>query len=168
VPLQRISSRLFFSLQFFDGGSRRNPGHAGCGAALFTTDSSVAMDTDSAYLGVATSNVAEYQGLILGLKLAYNHGIRVVDIRGDSNLVINQLNSDWKVNNEKLKALLATVHSMLPKFDEWNASHVYREQNSVADGLVNDAIDEGIAGHRSVRTPSEEMYCKDCRAKMLR
>jgi ribonuclease HI len=148
---------LSLALQFYDGGSRSNPGHAGCGAILYAFPKDV-IDTDSAYLGVATNNVAEYQGLILGLKLALKHGIRGVDISGDSKLVKQQVLGHWQVNDEKLRVLWDVAHSLLSKFDDWNVNHVRRNDNDVADRLVNEAIDAGLGGKRSVRTPSRELF----------
>jgi ribonuclease H / adenosylcobalamin/alpha-ribazole phosphatase len=71
-------------MQYFDGGSRANPGPAGCGAAVYPEFGSTPIATASAYLGTATSNEAEYQGLILALKLARDRGASRVAIHGDS------------------------------------------------------------------------------------
>lgn len=91
-------ARRCYPAQYFDGGSRGNPGEAGCGAALFRHDArSSPVATRSAYLGKATSNEAEYQGLIMGLQLAAQQGAREVAIRGDSKLVISQLLGQWQV-----------------------------------------------------------------------
>lgn len=99
-------------MQYFDGGSRGNPGEAGCGAALFTGEGrGMPVATRSAYLGKATSNEAEYQGLIMGLQLAVSRGAREVAIRGDSKLVINQLLGTWQVPLWRLCKLLVASSS---------------------------------------------------------
>lgn len=138
-------------LQFFDGGARRNPGPAGCGAAVLPTDGAAhPLATRSAYLGTATSNEAEYQGLILGLQLALDHGATEISICGDSKLVVNQLLGRWQVRNERLARLLDVINtSLLPRFDRWKVKHVYREDNSLADRLANQAMDAGMRGERA-------------------
>ena len=144
-------------VQYFDGGSRRNPGPAGCGAALFATGSSTPVATASAYLGEATSNEAEYQGLIMGLQLALRHGVRAVLIRGDSKLVVSQLVGSWQVKKPHLAALLDLVNArLLPRIERWQAKHVRRESNAVADRLANEAMDKGARGAEPC-LPSDEL-----------
>jgi ribonuclease HI len=147
-------------VQFFDGGSRSNPGPAGCGACIYSDDDgshAPLLATASAFLGVATSNEAEYQGLILGLKLALDNGAREVSIHGDSKLVVNQVLGQWQARNHRLARLLALVNgSLLPRFDQWRVQHVYREGNKLADELANEAMDSGRRGACSM-LPSESL-----------
>lgn len=144
--------------QYFDGGSRGNPGLAGCGAALFPPGGrGPPLDTASAYLGTATSNEAEYQGLILGLSLALRNGATDVAICGDSKLVVNQLNGVWAIRNPRLARLLAVVKGdLLPRFTRWDVRHVYREANCTADALANEAMDSAGRG-AAARLPSQNV-----------
>jgi hypothetical protein len=96
------------ALMFFDGASKRNPGDAGFGAVIFDRDSS---DTEQAlrivrevkgFMPEETNNVAEYSGLIAGLAACLEIGVKDVHVKGDSKLVINQVNGQWKVKNENL------------------------------------------------------------------
>lgn len=147
APGLHARSRARLRLQFFDGGSRGNPGLAGCGAALFPRGGGAPLDTAHAYLGTATSNEAEYQGLILGLSLALRHGATDVAICGDSKLVVNQLNGVWQIRNPRLARLLDVVKcDLLPSFGRWEVRHVYREANGVADALANEAMDSARYG----------------------
>lgn len=145
--VHNISDAAACVVQFFDGGSRCNPGPAGCGAVIFAADKPCAgrpLATAHAFIGIGTNNEAEYQGLILGLQLALKYGAREVVIHGDSILVVNQLLGQWNVKNERLSRLLNHINlHLIPKFDAWKAHHVYREANGAADALVNQAIDEG-------------------------
>jgi ribonuclease HI len=144
-------------MQYFDGGSRGNPGPAGCGTAVFDpSDKCTPVATASAYLGRATNNAAEYEGLILGLQLALRNGARHVIIRGDSMLVVRQIRGEWRAHNDHLRDLLEIVREkLLPRFDSWEVGHVYRDKNSEADALANEAMDGGRGGQRP-RLPSEE------------
>lgn len=141
-------------MQYFDGGSRRNPGPAGCGAAIFQGSSGRPLAIASEFLGDATSNEAEYQGLIMGLQLALKHGATAVAIRGDSKLVVNQLLGTWQVKKPHLADLLDLVNTrLLPRFERWQVQHVPRELNAVADAQANAAMDRGARG-ASPRLPS--------------
>jgi ribonuclease HI len=155
--VHNISDTGRCGVQFFDGGSRHNPGQAGCGAAIFAEGEPGLrrpLATAHAFLGIATCNEAEYQGLILGLQLALRHGAHEVVIHGDSKLVVKQLLGEWKVKNERLSLLLDHINSqLLPKFEAWKAQHVYRDANGVADALANLAMDEGGL----IMTPSQSL-----------
>ena len=135
--------------QYFDGGSRGNPGTAGCGAVVFfdpqnhdSLRNPNSHITAYSYLGVATNNDAEYEGLLLGLLLAYNAGVTRLNVRGDSQLVINQLTGAYNAREPRLQRLLSLARQMLRRFRHGTTSeHVYREMNRVADTLSNDAMD---------------------------
>ncbi len=123
-----------------DGGSRGNPGPAGYGALV--RDSSGAVLAERAgFLGVTTNNVAEYTGLVEGLRAA--HGIDTgarVHVRMDSRLVVEQMSGTWQIKNDALRALAARARSVFPPGQvtyEW----IPRAQNSAADALANEAMD---------------------------
>ena len=123
-----------------DGGSRGNPGPA-AGAAVLTSTDGELLSMDSALLGVATNNVAEYRGLLLGLERAHALGAREVEIIGDSELVARQLTGAYKVKHPQLRPLYEQALAALRSFDRWSIRSVPREQNADADALVNAALD---------------------------
>jgi len=126
---------------FCDGGARGNPGPAGAGTIIYNEEGKVLAE-DKKYLGKATNNVAEYQGVLLGLKLAKKQGITRVHLRLDSELIVNQLTGRYKVRDLKLRQLWQEVKHELAAFDSWQAKHIPRAENSQADFLVNQAIDK--------------------------
>ena len=125
-----------------DGASRGNPGAAGCGAVIFD-ENGVLVKELSRYLGRTTNNVAEYQGLLLGLKALHQLGARKIVVQSDSQLLVRQLNGEYQVRDEKLKVLFERALSLLRRFDSHRIVHVRREMNKVADRLANRGIDEG-------------------------
>lgn len=135
-----------FHLQFFDGGARGNPGPGGCGAAVFSTSDKNTITSSSAFLGHTTNNRAEYEGLILGLKIALESNIRTISVHGDSKLVVNQVNGRWQAHDAELTILRDhVVRNLLPQFKSWQMLHVRRENNSAADKLANAAMDRAGA-----------------------
>ena len=95
----------------------------------------------SDFIGKATNNVAEYEALIAGLEVALDRGVERLDVFLDSELVVRQVNGQYKVKDAGLKPLHAQACLLLSKFHEVDVRHVRREQNSAADALVNQAID---------------------------
>jgi ribonuclease HI len=87
-------------------------------------------------LGDGTNNQAEYLSLIELLKQAKEKGIKNISIKGDSLLVVNQVNETWKAKNSMMKRLQFEVHTLLENFDVWTLSHVYRDENKDADKLT--------------------------------
>ena len=96
---------------------------------------------DSELLGVATNNVAEYRGLLLGLELARSQGATEVEVVNDSELVAKQVNGVYKVKHPDMRPLHAQALAALQAFDRWKVRSVPREQNAAADALVNEALD---------------------------
>jgi len=94
------------------------------------------------YLGRQTNNVAEYQGLLLGLQHAQELGYRAVEVRADSQLLIRQLKGEYAVRHAGLKPLHAEALRLLRGFEKVDLKHVPREENSLADEMSNRAIDE--------------------------
>jgi dinuclear metal center YbgI/SA1388 family protein len=123
-----------------DGGARGNPGPAGIGARLTTAAGDVVEDL-AEYIGKATNNVAEYKALIAGLEVALDRGVERLDVFLDSELVVKQVNGQYKVKDAGLKPLHQQACLLLSKFHEVDVRHVRREQNAAADALVNQAID---------------------------
>jgi ribonuclease HI len=126
---------------FSDGAARGNPGPAGAGAVITDAKGNVLARLGH-YLGRQTNNVAEYQGLLLGLRRAQEMGAREVDVRADSQLMIRQLKGEYAVRNAALKPLHAEALRLLRAFARFELTHVPREQNALADEMSNRAIDE--------------------------
>jgi len=92
-------------------------------------------------IGVATNNVAEYRALIRGIELARAEGATELELVGDSELIVKQVQGAYRVKKDDLKPLHSTVHCELAELDSWSIRHVRREQNARADELVNEALD---------------------------
>jgi len=123
-----------------DGGARGNPGPAAAGAVLSSPDGDV-LDEASELLGVATNNVAEYRGLLLGLARAKSLGATEVEVVNDSELIAKQVNGDYKVKHAAMRPLYLDAMAALREFDSWSIRSVPRAQNADADALVNQALD---------------------------
>jgi ribonuclease HI len=134
---------VYASLRF-DGGSRGNPGNAGCGYALVVNPNTDKQETiqGAFYLGnQRTNNYAEYIGLIEGLKHAITLGVTDIFVEGDSMLVIKQSAGLWKVNSPSLLPLHLKVIGLLSQFEKHTFGHILRAQNKEADELANMAMD---------------------------
>ncbi|TAN61860.1 ribonuclease HI family protein [bacterium] len=126
-----------------DGASRGNPGRAGAGAVIKDLDGNVIRELKE-YLGIATNNTAEYKALLLALTAVTEMGIKNVKVFADSELMVKQLNGAYKVKSEDLKPLYMKAIALSKGFDSFEISHVYRENNSLADSLANEAIDSAV------------------------
>ncbi|HZE39965.1 MAG TPA: reverse transcriptase-like protein [Stackebrandtia sp.] len=124
-----------------DGGSRGNPGPAGYGAVVLDASGEVLVDRKG-FLGVTTNNVAEYSGLIAGLTAARELGALAVDVRMDSKLVVEQMNGNWKVKHPNLRPLAAEAAALVRDFDTVTFTWIPRAQNTRADALANEAMDD--------------------------
>ena len=125
-----------------DGGARGNPGPAAIGVVVRGPDGEV-LEERSERIGHATNNVAEYRALLLGIQLAAVHGAGELELIGDSELVVRQIEGRYKVKDATMKELHAEAKRALGSFDRWSIRHVRREQNADADRLVNQALDAG-------------------------
>ncbi|MGH7828549.1 MAG: ribonuclease HI family protein [Candidatus Binatia bacterium] len=123
-----------------DGAARGNPGEAGCGAAIYDESGKLLREL-CRYLGHATNNVAEYEGLLMGLEGALELGGKKVQVQSDSQLLVRQLNGLYRVKDEKLKKLHEKAVALLRQFDSYRIIHIGREKNRRADRLANQAID---------------------------
>jgi len=125
-----------------DGGARGNPGPAAIGAVLRDEDGEVLAERGER-IGRATNNVAEYKALLAGIELAAANGATELELVGDSELIVRQVEGKYKVKNAGMKELHAEVKAALLPFERWSIRHVRREQNADADRLVNQALDGG-------------------------
>ena len=128
----------------FDGCSKGNPGPAGAGAVLYANNTEIW--AKSIYVGEReTNNTAEYTGLILGLNEAVRQNIRILTVKGDSELIIKQMTGRYKVKSENMLEMYERAKELEKQFDKIDYFHVYRHLNSRADALSN----EGLAKRRN-------------------
>jgi ribonuclease HI len=128
-------------LIYTDGGSRGNPGPAACAAVVQSADDGQTLLEEGKFLGRATNNVAEYEGILLGLELARRIEARQIEIRSDSELLVRQIVGQYRVKNPGLKPLYDRVRKAIGDFDSVEIRHVRREQNVEADRVVNETLD---------------------------
>ncbi|MET0425994.1 MAG: bifunctional RNase H/acid phosphatase [Actinoplanes sp.] len=125
-----------------DGGSRGNPGPAGYGAVVREHPGGQVLLERYGALGVTTNNVAEYTGLIEGLKAAAELNATEVDVRMDSKLVVEQMSGRWQIKHPGLRPLAAEAAALVERFDRVSFDWIPRERNKAADALANRAMDE--------------------------
>ena len=123
-----------------DGGARGNPGPAAIGVVVRDEDGEV-LEERGERIGRATNNVAEYRALLLGIELAAELGATELELVGDSELIVRQVEGRYKVKDATMSELHAEVKRALRPFESWSIRHVRREQNADADRLVNEALD---------------------------
>jgi ribonuclease HI len=128
-----------------DGGSRGNPGPAAIGVVVRDGGGEVLEEVGET-IGEATNNVAEYKALLRGIELAVAQGADEVELIGDSELVVRQVEGRYKVKNAGIKPLHGDVKQALTNFDSWSIRHVRRSENADADRLVNQALDGVLDG----------------------
>ncbi len=125
---------------FTDGASRGNPGEAGAGIYI-VDDQGRELCGEGFYLGQCTNNMAEYQALLLGLSEAKKLGGKDIAVKIDSELIVKQINGQYRVKDAKLKPLFEKVTKQLSCFRSYNVSHIPRKENQRADQLANEGID---------------------------
>ena len=123
-----------------DGGARGNPGPAAFAYVLETEDGTV-LDARGEAIGVATNNVAEYSALVAGLSRALEAGIRELEVRSDSELMVKQMRGEYRVKNKDLQSLFLDASRAAREIGRVTYTHVRREHNELADRLVNEALD---------------------------
>src|SRR6202166_2948456 len=124
-----------------DGGSRGNPGPASYGVVIRDERGEIVAKLKK-YIGRMTNNVAEYYGLIAALDYAQSNGVRALRIESDSELLVRQMRGHYKVKSLDLRPLFERAKKMSQTFESFRIDHVYREQNTEADALANEALDE--------------------------
>jgi ribonuclease HI len=126
-----------------DGGSRGNPGPAGYGVRIEREDGTIVEIKQS--LAMATNNVAEYNGLLAALRWAIEHGVTLLHVRSDSELLVKQMKGEYRVKNPGLQPLYEEARSLVRQIGRVKFEHVRREFNKEADRLANEAMDEAAA-----------------------
>ena len=131
-----------------DGGSRGNPGPAGYGAVVCDAATGQTLLEAAEYIGVATNNVAEYRGLLAGLRAAHTlDPAATVHVRMDSKLVIEQMSGRWKIKHPSMKPLATQAREIFPP-DRVTYEWIPRAENKHADRLANEAMDAGARGEQ--------------------
>jgi mutator protein MutT len=125
---------------YSDGGSRGNPGPSAAGYVILNVQQEVIAEGGE-YLGITTNNQAEYQGVRLGLEKAIELGYKKVDFKIDSMLVVNQMKGFYKIKNRELWPIHERIRALMTKFDRVTFTHVNRQFNQLADGMVNKTLD---------------------------
>ena len=124
---------------YFDGCSKGNPGKAGAGAVIYKNNMEVF--SISIFVGEKeTNNVAEYTGLLIGLKEAVKLGIKDLVVNGDSQLVIKQMKGEYQVKAPNLIKLFTEAKQLEKEFEKITFNHVYRTENKRADQLSNEGL----------------------------
>jgi len=130
-----VTARLFT-----DGGARGNPGPAAYGYVLETADGTV-LAAEGVAIGVATNNVAEYSGLVAGLRKALELDVGELEVVSDSELMVKQMRGEYRVKNEALRGLFVEAGALARQLGRIEYRHVKRAHNELADRLVNEALD---------------------------
>ena len=137
---EREAARPVRTRLYTDGAARGNPGPAGAGAVIISPNGHIVAKMGK-YLGETTNNVAEYTGLIMGLKRAKAMGLRELDVFADSELMVKQLSGEYQVKADHLRPLFEEARALVKGFPEIEIRHIPREQNTQADEMSNRAID---------------------------
>lgn len=132
-----------------DGGARGNPGPAGYGAVVRAAEDGTVLAERSEFIGTATNNVAEYRGLIAGLRAAAETGATDVAVRMDSKLVVEQMKGSWQVKNSALRLLAREAVELRGRFAAVSFQWIPRDQNRHADRLANQAMDRAAGGPKT-------------------
>ena len=138
------SSEQGYLVAYIDGGARGNPGPAGYGVVI-EDEVGRPVANLSEYLGRQTNNYAEYSGLLAALNYALRHGFKALKVVSDSELLVKQINGEYKVSSPTLKELNQRAMQLIDQLDYFEIKHVLREKNREADRLANVAMDRGIA-----------------------
>ena len=137
--MQKNASTQTEYVMNFDGCSKGNPGPAGAGAVIY--QNGIEIWGSCEFVGKKeTNNMAEYAGLILGMKEAVHRNIRKIAIKGDSQLVIKQMRGEYKVKSENLLHSFTQAKKLEKDFEVIMYDHVYRTENKRADELSNDGL----------------------------
>jgi ribonuclease HI len=128
---------------YTDGAARGNPGPAAIGVVL-KDEKGNTVATVSRRLAPTTNNQAEYQAIIAGLERAVSLGAKSAAVKSDSELVVRQINGQFKIKNTALRPLYQRVVQLIGSLESFSISYIPREQNRQADALANRALDNPI------------------------
>jgi len=149
---------------YTDGGSRGNPGPAACGFVI-TSDNGIQLVAKGLFLGKATNNIAEYTGILRAFQHAKELGADEIQLFSDSELIVKQINGQYRVKNAGLKEYYDQIMVILAGFGNWQVTHVYRDKNKEADALVNQALDN--SADIEIKNDSQDPQKKPIRIAVL-
>jgi len=124
---------------YVDGAARGNPGPAAIGAVI-NDEKGELITSISRYIGITTNNQAEYKAIIAALEKAINLGVKEVELKSDSELVVRQINGGYRVKKAALKPLYQEVKKRQSLLEGSSVRHIPRQQNKEADKLANAAL----------------------------
>ena len=149
-PRQSAAQGTYYRLILnIDGAARGNPGHAGIGAVV-TDESGGVLLNISEYIGETTNNIAEYSALIFSLQAISEFNPSELRIFSDSELLVHQINGEYKVKNQNLKVYFGRAKDLLRAYRGIKVYHIERAKNKEADKLANKAIDQFLAGEKDL------------------
>ncbi|OIO17271.1 ribonuclease H [Candidatus Kuenenbacteria bacterium CG11_big_fil_rev_8_21_14_0_20_37_9] len=128
---------------YTDGGARGNPGPAGASVVFMNIKGEI-VNTFKKYLGETTNNIAEYSAVVLAFEEAQKLGAHEMNFFLDSELVVKQINGEYKVKNAELGKLFIKIYNLRHNFRRVTFSHIAREKNKLADKLVNEVVDDAL------------------------
>ncbi len=144
LPLRMTMLMKYHKLTTYtDGGARGNPGPAALGVVI--KDGAEIVEAYGRYIGATTNNIAEYSAVLSALERCKELGADEVEMRMDSELVVKQMNGEYRVKNPGLAQIYLKIHNVKTGFKKVTFHHVRREQNAAADEQVNLAIDRHFA-----------------------
>lgn len=154
-------------LAYTDGASRGNPGPA---AAAFVLKDSAGnkVQAKAFFLGHATNNVAEYTALVKALEAAKELSVEDLAVFSDSELLVKQVNGEYKVKSEQIRSLFQQAVDLLAEFTNWKVRHIMREQNKEADKLVNQALNLERDVEDKPVPPSDERRATSDEGRIIR
>ena len=130
---------------FVDGASLGNPGESGAGVVIFDSDGRE-ITRYGLYLGTMTNNMAEYEALLSALRRASESSVKIISIFSDSELIVKQVNGQYKVKQAHLYEYYKKVRALTEHFDSFMLQHIPREENRIADKLAKDAAKKRADG----------------------
>jgi formyltetrahydrofolate-dependent phosphoribosylglycinamide formyltransferase len=137
-----LSKRVRKIIAYTDGASRGNPGPAAAGFIL-TEPGGTQLQAEAMFLGRTTNNVAEYTAVVKALEAAKQIGAKQIKLFSDSELLVKQINGQYKVKSEQIRPLFRQTVELLEKFQSWKVQHITRDKNQQADSIVNKALNLG-------------------------
>lgn len=123
---------------YTDGACKSNPGPGGVGAVFLDQNKNL-IDKFNKYIGNTTNNIAEYKALIYSLEIATKKRYSAVQVFSDSQLMVKQINGEYKVKDKKLQSLIREVYKLIKNFKDFKISHISREENKLANELADKA-----------------------------
>lgn len=124
----------------FDGGAQPNPGP--CAGAFVIYNKNGVIAEGGKFITHGTNNIGEYTGLLRGIEYSIELGIRCLSVKGDSKLVVCQVNKEWKINNVELAKMQKQITDLITKFKYFKIEHVLRNENKVADKLSDETLEK--------------------------